>query len=220
MFVKGFSLLLLGLGVFVLMQVLMPILAFKTWEVTNFDQSQILLDPNPKVLSGDLIKSDVLGISVENVNNFPRFISKNGSRNLPFLEFKLTIPKINLYDTKVRVDSNEIDDYLAHLPGTALPGEKGNVFVSGHSAIYAAFAEKERAYFASLPSVKKGDEVLIEALGQRYTYEVMGFKVVDPKDVSVINPPDSNGRYLTLMTCVPPGFNTKRLVVLAKLKQS
>jgi LPXTG-site transpeptidase (sortase) family protein len=40
---------------------------------------------------------------------------------------------------------------------------------------------------------------------------------VDPKDVSVINPPDGSGRYLTLMTCVPPGFNAKRLIVLAKL---
>jgi sortase A len=70
----------------------------------------------------------------------------------------------------------------------------------------------------NLLKIKKGDEINIETPGQLFTYVVQGMKVVDPKDVSVINPPDQVGRYLTLMTCVPPGYNVKRLIVLAKLK--
>jgi LPXTG-site transpeptidase (sortase) family protein len=80
------------------------------------------------------------------------------------------------------------------------------------------FAPKgSKAFFAKLPEVKKGDDIIVDALGQRYNYKVVELKIVDPKDISVIYPPDSNGRYISLMTCVPPGFNTKRLVVVAKL---
>lgn len=221
MLFKGVALLLLGLGVFVLMQVVMPVLAFKTWEMSNFDQSQLLADPKPRILSGNLVSAgDILGVSVENINNFPAFIYKDNIAVAPYSEFKLTIAKLNLFDINVKVNSNTFDDSLAQLPGTALPGEKGNVFISGHSSILRSLEGKQKAYFANLTNIKKGDEVVLQAVGQNYRYEVVGMKVVDPKDVSVINPLDNEGRYLTLMTCVPPGFNTKRLIVLSRLKSS
>ena len=78
-------------------------------------------------------------------------------------------------------------------------------------------SKESKAFFAKLPNVKKGDEVIVDALGQRYVYTVSELKIVDPKDISVIMPPDSTGRYISLMTCVPPGFNTKRLIVIGKL---
>jgi LPXTG-site transpeptidase (sortase) family protein len=157
---------------------------------------------------------------VASVNDVPVFISSN-KRNAPYPEFSLTIPKLKLDQIKVLVASNDFEENLAQLPGTALPGERGNVFVSGHSSIARSLELKDhRAFFVNLPNIKKGDEVYLDAVGQRYTYEVIGTKIVDPKDTAVINPPDSEGRYLTLMTCVPPGFNTKRLIVLARLKQS
>ena len=119
----------------------------------------------------------------------------------------------------VKVYSNEFEKSLAQLPGTALPGERGNVFISGHSSISATFQSKgSRAFLVDLPKVKKGDSIFVNASGQDYEYVVEGIKIVDPKDTWVISPPDMEGRYLSLMTCVPPGFNTKRLIVLAKLK--
>lgn len=225
MLIKGIALFFLGIGVFVLMQVISPVIAFKIWELSNFDQSQLLANPKPAILSGNLavgedqVPGQVLGISVESINNFPAFISKRSSLlPPPYKEFKVTIPKLTLYDVKTLVYSNDFEESLSHLPGTALPGEKGNVFITGHSSILATLTSKQKAYFANLPSLKKGDDVLVEALGQRYTYQVLGLRVVDPKDISVITPPDDSGRYLTLMTCVPPGFNSKRLIVLAKLR--
>ncbi|MBI2022403.1 class E sortase [Candidatus Daviesbacteria bacterium] len=217
MLLKGFSLLCLGFGVFVLMQVVMPVLAYKAWKITSFDESQLLADPKPKVLSGNLIGSDVLGISVENINNFPAFVSSNGVKVSPYDEFRISVSSIGL-DEKVLVNSNNFELNLSHLPGTSLPGETGNVFITGHSSIWPTFSKKQKALLAKLPGVKKGDQVVVEASGQKFNYEVVGIKIVDPKDVSVINPPDEDGRYLTLMTCVPPGFNTKRLIVLAKFK--
>lgn len=209
---KGLSLFLLGFGVFVLVQVAMPFLAFKAWEVTAYDADQILVDPLSKEDKGQ-----VLGVSIEDVNNFPSIVSTN-VREAPYQSFKLEVPSINLPETEVRVNSNVFDVFLGHLPGTALPGEKGNVFVTGHSSLTGLLPKgKQFAYFANLPKIKKGDQIKITALGQRFIYEVVGLKIVDPKDIGVINPPDGTGRYVSLMTCVPPGFNAKRLVVLAKL---
>ena len=209
---KGLSLFLLGLGVFVLVQVAMPFIAFKAWEVTALDADQLLVDPLSKES-----KADVLGISVENVNNFPTIVSNN-RRETPYQTFKLEIPSIKLPETEVQVNSNEFDLFLGHLPGTALPGEKGNVFITGHSSLSGLLPKgKQVAFFVNLPKIKKGDQVKVTALGQRFVYEVVGLRVVDPKEVGVINPPDGYGRYVTLMTCVPPGSNAKRLIVLTKL---
>lgn len=208
MLLKGISLLLLGFGIFILMQVALPLVAFKVWELAVYDQSQALVDPASP--------TPVLGVRVERIDNFPQFRVDDPIGQLPYPEFRLTVPKLKLSDIKVVVASNDFASQLAHLPGTALPGERGNIFISGHSAISPI--GNKRAFFANLVNLKRGDEVIMTALGTQFNYLVTGIKIVDPQETWVISPPDSEGRYLTLMTCVPPGFNTKRLVVLAKLK--
>ncbi len=211
---KIFSLLFLGFGIFVLVQVVMPFAAFKFWEVTTLQGDLVLIDPRPN-------NQNVLGVSIENVDNFPVIVSTH-ARTSPasFQEFRLFIPKIGLDWAKVVVDTNDFENSLALLPGSPLPGEKGNVFISGHSSLTQLYkAGNYQAVFARLPELSRGDEIDVEALGERYRYFIEGMKIVDPKDISVVNPPDNSGRYLTLMTCVPPGFNTKRLIVLARLKE-
>ncbi len=213
MIVKGLSLLFLGIGVFILMQVVLPFLEFKSWELFAFEQETVLANP----LSGDGTGL-VSGVSIEEHDAFPAFVSNTVSpANLPYKEFKVSIPKIKLDNIVTKVWSNDFEKNLAQLPGSALPGEKGNVFITGHSSLPQPMGDRH-AWFVNLPNLKKGDNVYLNAAGQQFTYIVEGLKIVDPKDTSVLNPPDTRGRYLTLMTCVPPGFNTKRLIVLAKLK--
>lgn len=211
--VKGLSLLFLGIGVFVLMQVVMPFVSFKIWEIFAFESEQALADPAPISTNGNL-SSD---FQIENIDNFPAFIARNKNLTPPYYEFKLAIPKIGLDPSPVLVYSSHFEENLAHLPGSALPGEKGNAFITGHSMLPNLAPKGSKAFFAKLPDVKRGDEIIVDALGQRYVYKVVDLKIVDPKDISVLLPPDSNGRYISLMTCVPPGFNTKRLIVVAKL---
>lgn len=196
-----------------LTQVVMPELAFKVWEATAFHNQSPLVDPYSS-------SKDVLGVSVAQVDNFPAFISKNlRSTPAPYDEFKLSIPSLKLEGLKVKVDSNNFEKNLGHLPGSALPGERGNVFITGHSSLPIFFRpDNFQAIFANLPQVRVGDDVNVNALGQEFDYRIISMKVVNPKDTWVVNPPDQEGRYLTLMTCVPPGFNIKRLIVLAKLK--
>lgn len=217
MLFKTASLLFLGIGVFILMQIISPLISFKLWEATAYFDNQILAHPLPKDRE-KLSDASVLGVSVQNIGDFPAIYSDD-KKKAPYEFYTITVPKIKLKDVKVKVYSNEFEEYLAQLPGTALPGERGNVFITGHSSISNTFQSKtSRAFFVNLPKMKRGDEIFITAGGQKYTYVVEGIQVVNPEDVWVINPPDLEGRYLSLMTCVPPGFNTKRLVVLARLK--
>lgn len=211
---KIFSLFSLGIGIFLLIQVVMPILSFKLWEITTYNENLALISPNPK-------NQSVLGVAVKNVDDsFPALFSTNKRvSTAPYSEFTISVPSIKLQDIKVVVDTNEFEQNLAHMPGTVLPGEKGNVFITGHSSLPQFYRPGNfKAIFAHLPEVKKGDEIIIEAGGQRFSYLVKGLKIVNPEEVWVINPPDEEGRYLSLMTCVPPGLYLKRLIVLAELK--
>lgn len=201
----------LSLGIFILMQVGLPLISFQLWLFAQRYNDSLLISPqSPR-------STQVLGVSIQNKDNFPVFVSSLKRETKPnYEEFNLTIPKLKIDQQGVLIDSNDLSKKLAHLPGTALPGEKGNVFISGHSALSQFFSMK-KATFSNLSDLKKGDEVLISAGGVEFKYRVLELKVVDPKETSVINPPDTSSRYLTLMTCVPPGLNTKRLVVLAKM---
>lgn len=209
---KAIPLAFLSVGVFLLMQVVMPLVSYQFWLIgQSYSNNQLLVSPKQGNGGG------VLGVSIENKDNFPAIISTlHRESKADYSEFSLSVPKLKLVNNKVFVDSNDLSNSLAHLPGSALPGEKGNVFISGHSAL-SRFFNLEKAPFANLTDLKKGDEVIIEANGAKFRYQIVSLKVVDPKDVTVVNAPDEQGRYVTLMTCVPPGLNFKRLIVLGKM---
>lgn len=200
----------LSIGAFLLMQVVSPVVSFKIWEFGQQYKNESLVSP---ALSGN----QVLGISIENKDNFSKIVSNLKREGVAsYSQFSITIPKLKIDHSQVLVDSNDLSKNLAHLPGSALPGERGNVFISGHSAL-SRFLNLEKAEFGNLTDLKKGDEIIVEAIGVKFKYRVEQLKVIKPDDLSVINPPDTQGRYISLMTCVPPGLNLKRLVVLGKM---
>lgn len=207
---KVVSLSFLFLGIFLLMQIILPLISFQIWE-SKIGQSVSLISPASTRVGV------VLGVSVKQDSNFSYFYSDSKREKSPdYLEFTISIPKLKIEKLKVLVDSNNLDKNLAHLPGTALPGEKGNVFISGHSAI-DFFKNIKDAPFAKLQELKAGDKIEVFVGGVKFIYEVLQLKTVKPEDISVVQPPDGDGRYITLMTCVPPGLNFKRLVVLGKM---
>ncbi len=212
--VKIIALLFLGVGVFLLLQVSLPLISYKITEAQVLAENTLLVSPQTD--------SQVLGVSIATEKNFPAFIS-NVKRDHPasYEKFSLTVPQLKIKQAPVLVDSNDLDKGPAHLPGSALPGEKGNVFISGHSALPQIFIGEKSlgSIFANLSNVKKGETITLVAGENKFDYKVIGIKIVKPDDLSVIPALDQNGRYLSLMTCVPPGFNTKRLVVLAKMEE-
>lgn len=207
---KFVSALFLSVGIFLLMQVVAPLISFEAWAIGQKINSRTLVSPVKP-------NEQILGVSVQDRNNFPAFVSSLKRETEPnYDRFSLSVPKLKIEKQDVFVDTNDLSKGLAHLPGSALPGEKGNVFVSGHSALSQFFALKS-VPFSKLSDLKKGDQIIIETPGSKFTYEVSDFKIVDPTDLSVIEAPEAQGRYISLMTCVPPGLNLKRLVVLGKM---
>jgi len=95
---------------------------------------------------------------------------------------------------------------VGHVPGTALPGEQGNVALTGH----------RDTFFRALRNIRKDDEVTFTALNGAYRYRVDSVMVVAAEDTTVLN--DSGEAILTLVTCYPfyfVGPAPKRFIVRA-----
>jgi len=103
---------------------------------------------------------------------------------------------------------------VVHYPGTAMPGEHGNVVITGHSSYFAWDPGQFKDVFALLHEVVVGDIVLVYHNQEKFTYQVYQTEVVTPDQVDVLTQQGTDK--LTLITCTPVGTNLKRLVVLAK----
>ncbi|MBL0203572.1 MAG: class E sortase [Candidatus Microthrix sp.] len=91
-----------------------------------------------------------------------------------------------------------------HWPGTAEPGQTGNMVIAGHRTTHGA-------PFRRLDELRVGDDVGIGASGQVVTYRVTGTEIVDPGQVEVARP--TTTATATLFACHPPGSAAKRIVV-------
>ena len=92
--------------------------------------------------------------------------------------------------------------------GTANPGEKGNMVLSGHNDVYGEV-------FRYLDRLKAGDEIIIFTFTRQYTYIVEGWTLVNPDQVEVMN--TTPEETLTLISCYPYLVDTQRIVVKARL---
>jgi len=101
-----------------------------------------------------------------------------------------------------------IDRGPSHWPGTARPGELGNVVVAGHRTTYSR-------PFHDLDLLQVGDRVLYRTDGGEFTYAVTGTEVVTPEEVRIA---DQTAAYTsTLFACHPPGSAAYRIVVHLQL---
>lgn len=121
---------------------------------------------------------------------------------------RLTIPRLHLSAiVREGVGENTLRVALGHIPETSLPGEAGNVGIAGH----------RDTLFRKLRRVQKNDEIVLETLRGKYVYRVQSTQVVNPHDVSVLDPKPS--RDLTLVTCYPfyyVGSAPDRFIVSAR----
>ena len=93
--------------------------------------------------------------------------------------------------------------------GSAMPGENGNVVLSGHIS-----SPHEGNIFTKLPKVATGDGIVVSTPDRQYLYVVADIKTVTPDHVEVLDPSDH--AILTMLTCVPDGIYWHRLVVRAE----
>ncbi|MEM6529919.1 MAG: sortase [Chloroflexota bacterium] len=138
----------------------------------------------------------------------------------PQADAEIFIPSAGIYapviTAIIRGGTWDVDNLglnVGYLEGTAWVGRPGNIVLSGH----VEMSDGRTGVFASLTDVEIGDEVMITQRGTEYKYIVREVKSVEPNDLSVVMPQDSD--VLTLITCGNYNFirdvYETRLVVIA-----
>lgn len=119
----------------------------------------------------------------------------------------LRIPKLRLEVAVLPgTDDATLDRGLGHIDDTPLPGADGNTGIAGH----------RDGFFRGLKDVLPGDTIEIDALDRKDIYRVERTWIVEPTDVSVLDPTASPS--LTLVTCYPfyfVGSAPQRFIVRA-----
>jgi sortase A len=129
---------------------------------------------------------------------------------------RVQIPAISV-DAGVR----DGDDWISlqagvgRQPGSANPGQQGNLVLAGHNDIFGEV-------FRRTEELQVGDEIRVQATtGQWYTYVVREKQVVEPAEVWVLDQGlGQQTPIVTLITCYPYRVNTHRMVVFAELVSS
>lgn len=108
------------------------------------------------------------------------------------------------------VETSTLWKAVGHIPGTPLPGERGNAVLAAH----------RDTYFSGLGDLKVGDLVSFKSPTAIYSYRVESTRIVEPDDTQVLAA--SNEPILTLVTCYPfhyIGNAPQRYVVTARGQQ-
>jgi sortase A len=121
---------------------------------------------------------------------------------------RIAVPRIGLSSVVLEGDdTNVLKLAVGHIPGTALPGEQGNIAIAGH----------RDTFFRGLRDVRKNDEIALTTPAATYRYRVESTEVVEPDDTAVLKP--SVTPSLTLVTCYPfnyVGSAPERFIVRAQ----
>jgi sortase A len=88
-------------------------------------------------------------------------------------------------------DDRTLDRGVGHIEDTAAPGTSGNTGIAGH----------RDGFFRGLKDIAAGDTIELDTLDGKSVYQVERTWIVEPEDVSVLDPTPSSA--LTLVTCYP-----------------
>jgi sortase A len=89
------------------------------------------------------------------------------------------------------IDDRTLDRAVGHIPGSAFPGEEGNVALAGH----------RDTFLRRLSRVRRGDRIQIVTPDGSFEYRVERTRVVSPRAVHVLR--NTGEPLLTIVTCYP-----------------
>ncbi len=118
------------------------------------------------------------------------------------------------------VDAKTLSVAVGHVPSTTLPGQSGNFVIAAH----------RDTLFRALKDIQTGDVVTFNSESGTFRYRVIGTRIVEPSNVSVLRA-DGGGlvpaamdtprpALLTMITCYPfyyVGSAPERFIVEAQL---
>lgn len=212
---KVIASLLMITGVMFFLSAILPILQYQVEYSIKFNQVLSPLSARSSE-SGSILGES--GTDFTQLSNW--FVNDSGT--LPEdtsqkTEYYISIPKLKIDSATVKVGSLDLKSSLIQYPQTALPGQFGSPVVFGHSVLPQFFNPKSYlTIFSTLYKLKQGDEILINFDNIEYKYLVEEMYEILPTDLSVLEQ-RFDGRYLTLITCTPPGTYLRRLVIKARI---
>ena len=108
---------------------------------------------------------------------------------------RIEIPRLGMAAiVREGADEGTLARAVGLIPGSARPGELGNVVLAGH----------RDTFFRPLRKIKVNDRIRLVVPPRTYEYRVESMRVVTPSETSVL---DSRGvKELTLVTCYPFRF--------------
>lgn len=119
----------------------------------------------------------------------------------------IAIPRIDVIQNLYRgVTLPTLDKGVGWWPGTAMPGQVGNVVLGGHRV-------SKKKPFRNLDQLQPGDEIFLSSADGDFVYVVDRTFIVQPTDVWIID--QTTDATLTLFACHPPGSTRERIVVVA-----
>ena len=138
-------------------------------------------------------------------------------------EMELVIPKIAVRtQVLANVDPNREAEYdsilsnkAAHALGSSLPGEKGLIYLFGHSTNSIFNKDFFNPVFYSVKNLEVGDQIALLYKGKVYVYKVDEKMVVNADDFTAVKAGKDEEK-LVLQTCWPPGTSWKRLLIIAR----
>jgi len=95
-----------------------------------------------------------------------------------------------------------------HWPGSAMPGQPGNVVVGGHRT-------SKHKVFRRVDELVPGDEIFFTMPDGVYKYVVNRIEIVEPTAVWIVDPTPTP--QATLFACHPPGSTRQRIIVFSDL---
>jgi sortase A len=219
----------LGMAVFGMVNLLYFFFPFLSWHIffAPVFASQKVVAPVPKSSQvtidtlGSLFSTTVNSLSgvdyTDAKNWFPNYKIVGSPSSVA--TYTISIPKLGIKNAEVTTQDNDLKRHLVNYAGTAVPPEKGNAVIYGHSTLPQLFNQNDyKTVFATLHTIKSGDAIQVMVHNITYTYRVNKIIVVEADDTSVLTQ-DFDNSYLTLITCTPPGTIWKRLAVKATLEK-
>lgn len=163
----------------------------------------------PKTTASNVTTSASLHVTEYNADGLPILLPlpTNPYEKTPDIRVgRIRIPRLGLdHSLHQGMTLTAINRGPSQWPGTALPGEVGNMVIGGHRTTYSR-------PFRHLDDLNPGDEIIYDTNEGSFTYLVTSVEIVSPNDVAHVAG-QSHDKTATLFACHPPGSARQRIIV-------
>ncbi len=187
---------------------------FETNGKITYDEPAPKMSVFPSTQSGSLTTNKTpYSTETPNINS----VEYNANANMIIISrLGIRAPLVMASGTTQKQLNESLNQGVIIYPGSALPGQNGELVLSGHSSIFPWVKTQYGQVFTLLDKLQAGDTVSVIYNHRQYDYQITGQEVLNPNQVKIA---ESATPALKMTTCWPIGTSAKRLVVYGALIQ-